>query len=303
MVKTNQKLGIIITLFAGILWGFSGTCGQYIFENFHSDPGRLTAARLLISGLMLIIVGFVKTPEAMRNIWKKKTSVCTLILFAIIGLMFCQLAYMEAIAYTNSSTATIIQYIGPVLIMIVSCFLSKRLPSKTEVFAIIMAVLGTYLIATHGNIHTMVITPKGLAWGIISAFALMFYNMLPVKLIQEHGSIAVTGYGMLIGGVVLAIVTKLWKANVVWSKEFFLSFASIILLGTVIAFSMYLLGVSICGAVKGSMLASIEPVAATVFMVLWLKVPIHPIDIAGFLCIFVTIFLLTKKDPGEKLQN
>lgn len=296
MTKTNQKLGIIITLFAGTLWGFSGTCGQYIFENFNSDPGKLTAARLLLSGLMLTIIGLVKTPEAMKDIWKKKTSISQLLLFAILGLMCCQLSYMEAIANSNSSTATILQYIGPVLIIIVSCFLSKRLPSKIEFLAIMMALLGTYLIATHGNIHTMVITPKGLAWGIASAFTLMLYNMLPVNLIRKYGSIAVTGYGMLIGGIVLSLITRLWEAKIIWSSSFILSFLSIVMLGTILAFTLYLLGVAICGPVKASMLSSIEPVSATIFMVVWLKVPIHPIDLLGFLCIFVTIFLLAKKD-------
>ena len=59
---------------------------------------------------------------------------------------------------------------------------------------------------------------------------------------------------------------------------------------------MYLVGVNRCGAVKASMLASIEPVAATVFMVVWLRVPLQIMDIVGFMCIFVTIFLLTKKE-------
>ena len=78
--------------------------------------------------------------------------------------------------------------------------------------------------------------------------------------------------------------------------RFFLAFGAIVALGTALSFSMFLKGVSMIGPVKASLIASIEPVAATVFMILWLKVPFQLMDLAGFLCIFVTVFLLLKKE-------
>lgn len=186
--------------------------------------------------------------------------------------------------------------------MIVSCFLSRKLPGKKETFAIGMALLGTYLLATHGDIHNMYLTPKGLFWGLATAVALACYTMLPVKIIAKHGSISVTGFGMLVGGIVLFILTKAWNAPMIEDPRCVLAFLGIIIFGTVIPFTLYLKGVHLCGAVKASMLASIEPVSATVIMVLWLKSPFMLIDLIGFMCIFVTIFLLTKKDEKTAEQ-
>ncbi len=84
--------------------------------------------------------------------------------------------------------------------------------------------------------------------------------------------------------------------EVIYDFRFVLAFIGIVIFGTILPFTMYVYGVSRCGAVKASMIASIEPVSATVFMVVWLKEPFMLIDLAGFLCIFITVFLLVKKE-------
>lgn len=295
----NNK-GIIITLIAGISWGFSGCCGQYIFDTFQANSAYLTTYRMFFAGVVLILVGLLTDSKNMGKIWKDKKAVGRLFIFAVLGIMFNQYSYLTAIANSNSGTATILQYTGPVLVMIMSCFLARKLPQKKEVFAIVMVVLGTFLIATHGNIHTMVLTPAGLTWGLLSAVALACYTMLPGQIIEKYGSITITGYGMLLGSISLFFISKAWNAPMIPDFRCILAFAAIVIVGAVIPFTMYLMGVNLCGAVKASMLASIEPVSATVIMVLWLKEPFQFIDLIGFACIFTTIFLLAKKDENEK---
>ncbi len=297
----DTKKGMIITLTAGIFWGFSGACGQYIFDNFHIDAAYLTSIRLLCGGIILCVLGFFRERQKMTDIWKTRSSALLLLVYSLTGIMFCQLSYMKTISYTNSGTATILQYLGPALIMIISCFLAKRLPRPKEALAVILAVLGIFFIATHGNIQNMVINPLGLSWGLWSAVALAVYTMLPRPIIEKFGSIVVIGYGMLIGGIVLCLSCRIWNAQITVDIHFLLAFAAIIIFGTVLPFTIYMVGVRLCGPVKASMLASIEPVSATVFMVVWLRESFHFFDFIGFSLIFVTVFLLAKKDglPAE----
>lgn len=294
----NRK-GMFITLIAATLWGFSGTCGQYIFDNFGADPTYLTAYRLLIAGIILTLFGLIKDKNHMLSIWKDKSAILSQLVFAIAGIMFNQLAYMKAIAYSNSGTATTLMYVGPVLIMIISCIMAKRLPKKKEVVAIVLVMIGVFLIATHGNIHTLVITPNGLTWGLLSAVAVVLYTMLPVKIAGKNGSILTTGYGMLIGGMILFIASRAWEAPMIYDIRCIIAFIAIIIFGTILTFTLYLTGVSLCGPVKASMLSSIEPAASTFFMVIWLGVSLTAIDLVGFACILATVFLLADKKDSE----
>lgn len=47
-----------------------------------------------------------------------------------------------------------------------------------------------------------------------------------------------------------------------------------------------------CVSKKGSLYASVEPVSATVFSVIWMHVSFGLMDLIGFACIISTIFLL-----------
>lgn len=243
-----------------------------------------------------MLYGFLTDRENMVNIWKDKKPVPRLLLFAVFGLMLNSLSYLTAISYSNSGTATILQYLGPLLVMIWACFTGRRLPAGKEVAAIVLALLGTFFLATHGDIHTMVITPLGLIWGLLAALFLATYTLIPVPIIGKYGSTAVTGYGMFIGGLILWIITGSWRAPMVYEPACIAAFAAMVFFGTVLTFTIYLVGVHRCGAVKASMLATIEPVSATVIMVLWLGEAFAFMDFVGFSCIFVTIFLLVKKE-------
>ena len=295
---SKEKSGAIITLTAGILWGFSGCCGQYIFDNFGAEPQYLTAYRLTIAGVLLVIYGFLTDRKNMVKIWTDKKPIPRLICFAIFGLMLNSLSYLTAISYSNSGTATILQYLGPLLVMIWACVSGHRLPSGKEIAAIILALLGTFFLATHGDIHTMVITPLGLTWGLLAALFLATYTLIPVPIISTYGSTAVTGYGMFMGGLILWIITGSWRAPMVYEPACIAAFAAMVFFGTVLTFTIYLVGVHRIGAVKASMLATIEPVSATVIMVLWLGEAFAFMDFVGFACIFVTIFLLIKKEEA-----
>ena len=53
----------------------------------------------------------------------------------------------------------------PVGILIYSCIKDKVAPTLGEIVSIILAIGGTFLIATHGQLDQLSMTPAGLFWG------------------------------------------------------------------------------------------------------------------------------------------
>lgn len=300
-MATKNKLltGMASTLIGGICWGFSGACGQFLFQNYTITSEWLSTTRMLSAGLLLIIIGFFKDKHKMISIWKNGKDALHLILFAVFGLMFSQYTYMTAISHSNAGTATVLQYLGPVMIMIVVCIKHKRLPSIKEALAIFLALMGTFLLATHGNIASLSLTLQGLIWGLLAALGMMLYTLLGGNIVSKYGSITATGYGMLIGGLVLGSITGSFTFSTVLDINALLALMGIILLGTLSAYSLYLTGVSLIGPVKASLIASIEPVSAAVFAFLWLGTSFTLIDILAFILILATVFLLSNKDKKQ----
>jgi drug/metabolite transporter (DMT)-like permease len=295
MQESAHFKGFSLAIIASILWGISGTFAQFLFQQRGINVEWLITTRMLIAGFMLLLIaGFNKNPD-LWNIWKTKKDAFQLVLFSITGILAVQYTYFAAVKYSNAATATILQYAGPVLIVIYLAFKTNRLPKTLEYVAILLAVLGTFLLVTHGNIHSLTISRIAFFYGIASAIALAIYTLQPIALLKKYSSTAIIGWGLFIGGVSFSIVRAPWNVEGDWDDYTYSYTSFIILFGTLAAFYFYLKAVQLIGGQKTSLLTSAEPLSATILAILWLKIPFETIDWIGGLCIISTVFLLGKK--------
>lgn len=292
---SNSLKGTLLTVVAGIAWGLSGTSGQYLMVHGISAL-VLTNLRLLIAGGILMLLSYATAKDKILVFLKDRKSLLSLLIFALIGLFLNQFAYLSAIQETNAGTATVLQYVCPVGILIYSCIKDRVAPTLGEIVSIIFAIGGTFLIATHGQLDQLSMTPAGLFWGLFSALTYALYIILPIALIKKWGSSLVIGVGMVIAGLVALPFTGVLQANIPTSLDFLLAFAGIILIGTVFAYTAFLKGASLIGPVKSSLLASIEPISAVFFAFLIMNEQFYPIDFLGMAMILFAVTLISLKD-------
>lgn len=297
--KKHLVKGFFLTIFGAISWGFSGTCGQYLMTVKNLDSKYIANTRLFFAGLILILISILKDKKDTFKIFKNKKDTITLIVFGIFGMLACQYSYLQAIYYTNAPTATVLQFLSSVFMIIGVCLIDKRLPKKIELFAISLAVLGTFTLATHFNLNNLVITPTGFLWGIISALSVVVYSILPLKILKKYSSIIVTGFGMFIGGVFLGLIIKPWNINIDFDLMTILGLIAIIVIGTIFAFTCFLAGVSIIGPVKGSLIAGLEAISSLIFSILLLGESFGAYDLLGMALILTAVSALSLKKETE----
>lgn len=282
--------GAALTILGGLLWGFSGTCGQFLLQRKGITSEFLVPVRLMSAGAILLALCLLRERGRVFDVFRHDAA--GIVVFGIFGMSMCQYTYFSAIAASNAGTATVLQYTGPVLILVYLSLRERRLPRPTEVLAIALALTGTFLLATHGRPGSMALSVQALCWGLLSAVALAVYTVQPGRLLQTYGSAVVTAWGMIIGGAMLCVLFRPFSMQVRMDLEGLLAMAAIVLLGTVAAFSAYMEGIRCVGPKKGSLYASIEPVSAAVFSSLFMGARFTGMDVAGFACILSTIFLL-----------
>ena len=287
--------GFFCTLIGGIGWGFSGACGQYLFLYQEVDPMWLTVVRMLSAGLILSILFVLPHARAMRPMLRPGTQWLWLVIYALGGLMISQFGYLSAVKYTNSGTATMLVYLNPVFILLCVCVLAKRFPLKKELIAIVFALMGTFFMATHGNLSHLVISSQGLFWGIASAVGIAVYTILPAQCLSKYPTQALMAIGMFVGGLIMASAVDFVHIQYRLDYHGYLAMALIILLVTVAAFLLYMQGVADLGSVKASMIACVEPISAAVFSLLWFDAHFVLMDYLGFACILATIFVLGRR--------
>lgn len=303
IVKTKGRgTGIILILIGSMLWGISGTVAQYLFQKSGFSPEWLVDIRLLISGIILLIYAFIKSNRAVLEVWKSKYDCLNILMFGILGMLSVQYTYFAAIKYGNAATATILQYLSPVIITIYISIKTRKRPSIQEIWGIILAMLGTFLIITKGNVSSISISKLALFWGISSAFAAAFYTVQPKYLLNKFGSTITVAWGMLIGGIAFSFIHKPWDFIGEWSIESVLAVIFVVLFGTLIAFYCYLESLKYVKPTEASVLSSAEPLSAAFLSVIWLNVPLGISQWIGTLCIIVTIIILSfiNKSNGEQ---
>lgn len=300
-MSTSSK-GMWLTLVAGAAWGLSGVSGEYLMD--HGVPVQwITAVRLLVSGFVLLVFAWISAREQLVAALKSKRALLGIFLFSFFGLMINQIAYLSAIEHTNAGTATVLQYLCPVIVLTYTSFREREWPGIIEIVAVALAVLGTFLIATHGHLSSLAMTPAGLFWGLFSALTYALYILIPSRLIRQYGTLPVMSIGMLMGGVAVSCTFQTWAYTFHGDGRQWLALFGIVGIGTIFAYTVFLKGVSIIGSVKGSLLASVEPVSSVLFGMILLQEVFYEMDLLGMLVILAAVLLISLRDLMIEQRN
>ncbi len=281
-----------MTITGGTLWGVSGVCGQFLFQNKDVTASWLVPVRLMMAGIFMLCFYIWKDKKKAFAIWQKKENRWGILIYGLAGMMLCQYSYFQTIEWSNAGTATVIQYLGPALIVVWVCLQTRRFPERKEIIGVLLALLGIFLIATHGNPTSLALSGRALLMGLISAVSVVIYTVQPEKLQKQFPTPLILAWGMLIGGCVLTVLFRPWHQTVIVDAQMVTTLLVVILLGTMASFSLYMTGVKLIGSVKASLYSCVEPVASMVLTAVWMKVQFTLPDIIGTVCIILTIIIL-----------
>ena len=295
MGQSTMKKGIVFTLLGATCWGLSGVLGEYLLNISKIDPVWIIANRLFFSGIVMVAMLFLKDKKNLVRVFSDKKDILKLLNFSFFGLLICQGTFFLTIKYTNAGMATVIQYIGPVIIMLYYCVIGRRWPLPREVIAIVVSLFGTVLIATHFDFSKLNISTLGLFWGLLSAFGLASYNIFSISLTTKYGVMPIMAWGLLIAGVVVYFTTGSNYVPDNFTLIDFICMSGVVIIGTILSFSLYLEGVRLIGAVTGSIIGCFEPIAAIIFSFLLLGTTFGTIDLIGAAFILSAVIVLSKR--------
>ncbi len=285
--------GILLAIFGAVLWGVSGTFGQFLFQNRGVNVEWMITVRMLSAGFLLLCFAAFDKKNAIWDPWKNKKDVFQLLIFSIVGMLAIQYTYFLTIKLSNAATATVLQYINPIFIVLYLAIRNKRFPSTIELIAVSLAILGTFLLVTHGDIRNLIISKEAFWMAIASAIAAAIYTLQPATLLKRYSAKLIVGWGMFIGGLVMSFFKAPWDITGNWDIQAVYYAFFIVFLGTLLPFYAYLSAVKILGGQTTSLLSCTEPLAAAFMAVLWLNVSFTSLDWLGTACILSTIVLLS----------
>lgn len=283
--------GIFLIVGAATCWGMGGVAGQYLFQYHAVDSVWLCMTRQILAGcLFLLFAAFVQKQNIFAII---KTQPWDIVEFSFLGILGAQLGFYYTIALCNAATATVLQYMAPVYVMLWMSYKAKRAPEGRELIGIVGALVGVFLIATHGSLDSLAISPVALTIGTLSALSYAYYSIKPGEMLKKYTAPTIIGWGQLISGLALIIWRNPFTPAGNWDMSGYLAFAYLLLGATIASYALYLAGLKIVGPTKASLISCAEPLASIISVVLLLDTKLTVPDFIGMACIIFTVLLLS----------
>ena len=256
-----KKFAGVLILIAGVLWGSMG-----LFVRTLNAEGlvsmEIVGLRAAVTTVALFLFLLVFDRKLFRIRWKDLwcfigTGICSIVFFN-----YC---YFKAITLTSLSVAAILLYTAPAIVMVLSYFLFGEKLTKRKLLSLVMTFVGCVLV-------TGILTEKGsvsaggILVGLGAGLGYALYSIFSRYALEKgYSSLTITFYTFLIAAIASCFLTDMGNvirvaANSAGNLCFCLAFG---VLCTVVPYLTYTLGLQHVENTKASIIASVEPVTAT----------------------------------------
>ena len=287
---------VLAVLGAGVCWGFMGVFTRNLSE-IGINANEAIIVRCGVAAICFAILGLCMNPKQfhvrLKDVW------CFLGT-GLVSLLFFTFCYFNAISMMSLSVAAILLYTAPIIVMFLSALLFKESITSTKIVAAVLAFAGCCLVSGIGT--DTVLTLKGLLFGLGAGFGYACYTIFSRYALQRgYTSIAINFYSCLLaaaGGVIL------WRPQGLTSRMFASApaFSLCLATGVISCFIPYLLytyGLTGLENGRASVLASVEPVVASLLGVLIYHEKLTVPSVAGILLVLFAITLLNRNSIGQ----
>lgn len=289
----NKSRGTAFVIVSGMLWGCTG-----LFVRRMSSLGfsslEISSLRFCLSAVIFIALLLIKEPGGFRI---APRDIPLFLALGLLSVLFFTLCYFTAIVLLPMSIAAILLYTSPIWVALLSVIFFHEKMSGRRLLCLGLAFFGCVLVSGLGGGS---ISLKGLLLGLGAGLGYGLYSIFGSVAVKKYSTLTVTTYAILIaavgscfvcGGVPLFAAAKTNPGNI----PFFVFMA---LFSNVAPYLCYTVGLRYTSASKAAILATVEPLMATLLGTLILREPIGLPAILGIALILAAIVLLNRGREG-----
>lgn len=285
-----SKISIFMILGAGTMWGSMGLWVRK-FSSADLSPIQILAMRVLVTAVCMGIFLFFYNREYLKIRLKDSWCFVGTGIFSIVFFGYC---YNRTILITSMSVAAILLYTAPIFVMIMSRFLFREAFSGKKVTALLLAFAGCVCVT--GLVGgQMAISMAGLLTGLGSGFGYALYSIFSRYALEKgYHPFTVTWYTFVFALAPVLLLTDFRQIGFFWSTHPGNMIYTVCygMITTVLPYILYTSGLRYVENGKASIMATIEPVVATILGILVYQESMTFMNGVGVLLVLTAILLL-----------
>ena len=274
----KSRLGYAMVATAAILFAVNGSVAKVALGSGLSSLElaqiRNTCAAILFLAFLLVVA-----PSRLRV---GRRELVFLIAFGLVGIALVQWLYFVAIENLPVGVALLIEFTAPLFVALFARFVYKEHTRRRIWVAVTMCITGLALVVELWA--GIAFSTVGVTAAFGGAFALTAYLLMAERERRHRDAASLSFYGFLFAALLWAIIQPLWdfpwdvlgedvslQGNLSeYSTPVWVLVSFIVVIGTMVTFSLLAGSLRHISATRASIVATLEPVFATVVAWAWL---------------------------------
>ena len=269
LIMRQKTSSILLVLAAGCMWGCMGLLVRPL-----NNVGLVTMDICFLRGFVTFVIMLAGLLVFDRTALKiRLKDIWCFVGTGALSVSFFNFCYFKTITLTSLSVAAVLLYTAQAFVMIMSFFLFKESMTNKKMLALLLAFVGCVLVsgvvAGGGDLSV-----KGILVGLGAGFGYALYSIFGRYALQRgYGPLTITFYTFLFATLSTIFLTDVSSIiNIVETHpRIGIYGAFMILFVTLFPYLCYTKGLSGMENGTASVIASIEPVVATVLGILIYK--------------------------------
>jgi len=256
----DNKLALLLIGAGASLWGIISLFVTSLYEMGFS-PIQVVTIRALSATLFLVLYIIFKNRQLLKIKAADSKYFIGTGIFSFVLFNWCM---FSAIKETSISVATILLYTAPAFVTIFSRFIFKELLTTRKVLALLITFIGCSFVVGILPNTTESISLYGLILGLGSGLFYALYSIFGKFALRKYNSLTVTAYTFLFAAIAVTPFSGLWLVLPLFSDiKVWVYIIGLGFLSTMQPFIFYTKGLNTIESSQASIIATIEPVVAS----------------------------------------
>ena len=291
--EVKKKIAPALVLIAGVCWGAIGIFTKNIAV-FGVASMQVTMLRALLTAVIMLVVLAAVRPSLLRirlrDLWMfLGTGICSIVFF--------NTCYFAAIEETSMAVASILLYTAPGIVLVFSVFLFHEKLNMRKILALLLAFFGCITVSGVFSGSEHAVSLKGFLLGLGAGLGYALYTVFGSFALKKYSPITVTVYTFLIAAVSTLPFTRPQEVmkTAVEHPSMLIYGVLLAVVSTIVPFLAYTVALQYMEAGKASIMASVEPIAASLAGILVFGERLTVSVVGGLVLVFAAVILLNSK--------
>lgn len=286
--RTTPRGACASILAAAALWGIIGLWNRNLMAGGLA-PTDIVVVRNF-GGMLLLLAVFAVRDRGVFRVRREHlkyflgTGVVSVVLFTC--------CYFTCQKLCSLAVASILLYTAPSFVVVLSAVLWKEPVTKKKLLALALTLAGCALVCGvfAGD---LTVTVPGILLGLGAGFFYALYSVFGRYALAHYSSMTVTVWTFIFAGPAsLALLRPARMAEALAAPRMWLLAAGLVVFSTVLPYILYTRGLARVESGRAAIMASLEPVVASLAGALVFGEPMGAATLAGILCVLAGVYIL-----------